>query len=395
MSAQNPALITPAVARWARERAGASQRKVAERLKTRPELVASWESGEAQPSMGQAEKLARALNVPLGYLFLSAPPEEKLALPDFRTRTDAGVQRPSPNLRDTLNNALLKQQWFRDFRLEQRSARLTFVGSRKVSDDPMLVSQEIRAALNLTDKLRKSCSTVDDFLRQLSAKAEEIGMLVLRSSVVANNNKRKLSPEEFRGFAVSDKYAPLIFVNANDYIGAQVFTFAHELTHLWIGASGISNPAIGEDGEGETNRTERFCNSVAAEVLVPASEFSRRWNSKLSDEANLISLTRAFKVSSLVVLRRALELRKISQDIFFFLYAQQRRNFEAVTTAKKPSEKGGDFYATLGVHNSKLFTRTIVESALEGRTLYRDAARLLNVQVPTIFGIAERLGRSG
>ncbi len=390
MSARSPALITPALAKWARERAGTSQRKIAERLKTRPELVASWETGESRPSMQQAEKLARTLNVPFGYLFLPDPPEEKLAVPDFRTPKDARLRAPSPNLTDVLNDALLKQQWYRDFLLEQGSGPRSFVGSRTIFINLQTIADEIRSALGLTDKLRKGCSSVDDFIRRLSAHAESFGVLVLRSSVVGNNNKRKLSPEEFRGFAISDEYAPVIFINGADYIGAQVFTLAHELVHIWIGASGVSNPSL----EDERDQTEQFCNKVAAEILVPASEASQLWNSQLSDKVNLRALARTFKVSSLVVLRRALDLNKIGYETFFQLYAEQRKDFEEAQARKKPSE-GGDFYATLGVHNSKLLTRTIVASALQGRTLYRDAARLLNVQVPTIFGIAEYFRQNG
>lgn len=389
MSARSPALITPALAKWARERAGASQRKIADRLRTRPELVASWESGESRPSMQQAEKLARTLNVPLGYLFLPAPPDEKLALPDFRTVKDATLRRPSPNLTDVLNDAVLKQQWYRDFLVEQRSAGLSFVGSRTKFDDFDLLAQEIRAALSLTDKLRKACSSVDELIRRLSSNAESLGILVLRSGVVGNNTRRTLSAEEFRGFAISDEYAPLIFINAADYTGAQIFTFAHELVHIWIGASGVSNPDIRND-EDEQSETERFCNIVAAEILVPAAELSQRWNSRLNPRTNVDLLARTFKVSSLVVLRRALELKKISREAFFHIYAEQQKDFEEARTHKKSSESG-DFYATLGVHNSKLLTRTIVATALEGRMLYRDAARLLNVQVPTIFEIAEHL----
>jgi Zn-dependent peptidase ImmA (M78 family) len=145
----------------------------------------------------------------------------------------------------------------------------------------------------------------------------------------------------------------------------------------------------------EENDTERFCNDVAAEVLAPTEEFTRLWGDRLTAEANVSSLTRTFKVSSLVVLRRALDLKKIGREAFLRLYARQQKEFAEAQARKKSSEGGGDFYATLGVHNSKLLTRMIVASALEGRTLYRDAARLLHVQVPTIFAIAEYLRQSG
>ena len=149
--------------------------------------------------------------------------------------------------------------------------------------------------------LRSQSNSWTDFLTNFMHRAEDIGVLVIRSSVVENNNYRKLSVSEFRGFAISDSLAPLVFINGQDAKAAQIFTLAHELAHLWVGASGVSNPDYRRATTQQMAETEQVCNSAAAETLVPASDFLGRWRTGRPVELNLQSLAEHYRVSSLVV----------------------------------------------------------------------------------------------
>ena len=390
MSTLNQALITPRVVRWARERARRRLDKLAKTLHTKPEHVESWEEGTSAPTINQAQRLAEVLHIPFGYLFLPSPPEEKLPLPDFRTVVGAELGRPSGEFIDLLNDVIIKQQWYRHFLLEQGRVPLPFIGQFSVKDGYAKIAKSIRETLGISHALRTACSSPDEFLRTIIRNAGVAGILMMRSGVAQGNTRRPLSVEEFRGFAISDPIAPVIFVNGRDASTAQVFTVAHELTHLWIGATGISNEHLKRPLLADSNEVERFCNSAAAEVLIPESEFTEAWNPSRSTDDNMHALARDCKVSTVVVLRRAYELGQLNWAQYAEAYQKEEQKFKSRQEHKK---KGGDFFKNVVARNSPALTRAAVYGAIEGRVLYRDAARLLNVGVPVIQSIAHHLSK--
>jgi len=225
---------------WARERARMDTLELAGRC---PKL-GEWEDGTLLPTLRQLEEFARTVHVPIGYLFLPVPPQEALPIPDFRTMADRVVARPSPNLLDTIYLCQQRQDWFRDYARVHALAPLVFVGSVRIQDSPERVAEAMRQALALSVRDRQRLPTWTDALRQLAAKAEDAGVLVMASSILGSNSHRKLDVKEFRGFALADDLAPLVFINAADSKAAQMFTLAHELAHLWLGESGVSDPVV-------------------------------------------------------------------------------------------------------------------------------------------------------
>ena len=373
--------INPELIRWAVERSGRSLETLARYLPR----IGRWESGEAQPTLRQLEKLARKTWTPLGYFFLAEPPEEKLPVPDFRTARDEPVRRPSPNLIDTLHTMQRRQAWMRDYLVEMGHERLSFIGSAKISENIETVAKSIRRDLGMFDGWAARISSWTDALRVLRETAEGAGVLVVINGVVGNDTHRKLKPDEFRGFVLADDYAPLVFINGSDARSAQMFTLAHELAHLWIGEGGIFDlPEMQPGGD----RREVFCNRVAAEFLIPAAELKRFWPNANRDAEPFLAIAREFKVSPIVAARRALDLNLIDKPRFFEFYRAYQTD-ERRTAAK--AKGGGDFYNNQNVRLGKRFARAVMLAAKEGRLLYREAYSLTGLQGATFDKYAKEL----
>jgi len=375
--------IQPSMLTWARERAGLEPEDLARRF---PRLGA-WERGELSPTLRQLEEFARAVHVPVGYLFLPAPPEEPLPVPDLRTLADRAVAQPSPELLDTLYLCQQRQDWFREYAQWHGLPPVPFVGAGSQEDDPVRVAAAMREALGLSVRERQQLPTWTDALRQLADKAEEAGVLVMASSIVGNNPHRKLNVEEFRGFALVDDLAPLVFINASDSKAAQMFTLAHELAHIWLGESGVSDP---EAGRKPSHQIERWCNEVAAELLVPMADFRTQYKpgAPLADETQ--RLARYYKVSTLVILRRVFDAGFLDEQRLWETYRQE---LERVRTLDRRGTGGGDFYRTLSVRTGWRFASAVVVSALEGQTLFQEAFRLLGIRkTATFYTVAHELG---
>lgn len=371
--------IKPQLLRWAYQRAGFERADLEHKF---PRLTA-WESGDAQPTLKQVEAFAKATYTPVGYLFLQEPPVEKIPIPDFRMVENQHIGHPSPDLLETIYVCQQRQEWYRDFARSMGEKPLAFVGSSNPRENVVPGAARIRAALNFDVNERRRMPTWTDALRHFIEQADGLGILVMCNGVVHNNNYRHLDPKEFRGFAMADDLAPLVFINGADTKSAQMFTLAHELAHIWLGQSAVSDaqPLAIPDQE-----VERWCNQVAAELLVPLDLMKREYDkeSKLTDEVS--RLARRFKVSTLVILRRIHDAGGLARQEFWDAYHAEVERLLAI-----PRGSGGNFYLTQAARLSKRFASALVTSTLEGQTLYNDAFRMLGFSKQATF---KELGRS-
>ena len=372
-------IVKPEMLQWACERAGRS----VENLSIRFPKIGLWTRGEASPTLKQLESFAKVTHTPIGYFFLPVPPVERIPIPDFRTVGNSYITHPSPDLLDTVYICQQRQEWYREFARSIGERPLPFVASVSSTNDVEKAAASIRHALGFDIEERRQMPTWTDALRRFIEQADTLGILVMVSGVVGSNNRRRLDPQEFRGFALADDFAPLVFINGSDTKSAQMFTLAHELAHIWLGQSALSDAQAAQVPE---NQVERWCNFVAAELLVPLAVLRDEYkkNNPLGDEIN--RLAKYFKVSTLVILRRIYDAGGLKKDQFWKAYHEELERLLAI-----PSGSGGNFYLTQAARVSKRFARALVASTLEGQTLHRDAFRMLGFSKLETF---RDLGRS-
>jgi Zn-dependent peptidase ImmA (M78 family) len=368
------------VLRWAARRACLHDDDLTARFHKWP----MWLSGQAQPTLRQLENFARVTHTAIGYFFLPEPPVLTLPVPDFRTSRDQALAEPSSGLLDTLYLCQQRQDWYREHARLHGLPAPALVGSASVQDAPEAVAERMRVTLGLSTQARRQLRTWEDALRQLIAKAEDAGVMVMASSVVGGNSHRKLDVGEFRSFALADDLAPLIFLNGADSKAAQMFTLAHELAHLWLGETGVSDTQAGRVPE---QQTERWCNRVAAQLLMPLQALRTAHQPDTPIPQEIQRLAREFKVSTLVALRRLFDAGFIDQATLWQCYREEQARLSGL---EQRGSGGGDFYRSLSARASKRFACAIVSSTLEGLTSFSEAFRMLGVRKSATFHEAAR-----
>ncbi|MDD2740584.1 MAG: ImmA/IrrE family metallo-endopeptidase [Methylomonas lenta] len=367
--------ISPNILRWAADQRGLSLDALVGLLGT-PSKADDYKAGKL--SVAQTEKLAKKTHIPFGYFFLETPPAKiERSLPDLRQLPDHAPL--SVDFFDTLDDVLRKQQWYQDYLRDQDAQPLPFLGKYtfRAQQAPVDIAKDIRQTLNITEQDRQASKDYKAFYNLLSERIESIGVLVFRSGIVKSNTKRGLSVDEFRGFAISDPLVPVIFINGKDSEAAWIFTLAHELAHIWLGESGVSDVALNQSSQ---VNLETYCNRIAAELLTPTSEFLPAWEQTPNQ---FYLLSKKFKVSQLVIARRALDLGKIDWA-----------NYQTIANVSKKAinSDGGSPFRSFPIRNSKRLTKAIVANAVGGQTMLREAASLLNVRPETVLELSKRLG---
>ncbi|MEX2640773.1 MAG: ImmA/IrrE family metallo-endopeptidase [Balneolales bacterium] len=330
-----------------------------------------WVEDIKEPTLPQLRDFARKVHLPFGYLLLEEPPAEKLPIPFFRTLPGDSGQ-ISLNIRDTIFAFQKRQDWLRDYLKDQGYDPLLFVGKFSVHSPIKDITTDIKDTLGLPDRWAARFPNWQKALDYLGEKAEEAGIFISFNSVVGNNTHRPIEVEECRGFVLTDEYAPFMFINAADSKSAQMFTIVHELAHIWIGESAGFDFRHLHPAE---NDVETFCDRVAAELLVPKKSFYEEW----AKYQNFDSLAKVFKVSQIVIARRALDLGTISRtDFFDFYHAHVQRHYQ-----QKESTDGGNFFATLRKRLNLRFMTIVNRAVRENQLLYRDAYDLTGLRGTT------------
>ena len=386
------AFVTPEILKWARVTARISADDAASKVPVPTERLEEWESGISQPTIRQAEKLAKAYKRPFALFFLSEVPRDFQPLQDFRRWGSEPLGTASIFI---IREMQQKQDWISDEFKTNGEPKLGFVGAFSIADDPAKVAENILSTLQISPGSYFGTSP----LREWIDRAEAKGVFVSRTSFI--HSRMKLDSDEFQGFAIADPYAPFVFINSDDWDAPCLFTLVHELAHLWIAESGISN--VGEPeiaGNTEMPHVELFCNEVAANALMP-TELMRSFPPSTFESTNeIFKCARVLGVSTFAFLVRSYKLSLIGLNTYRYLKNQADKEFAAykkreagrIALQKASENKGGPSYYLLQVNkNGRLFTQIVLDAYNGGFIEPTQASSLLNVKVNNFKGLESQL----
>ena len=382
--------ITPIVFKWARESAKMTAEIAASKVNVPAERLLEWEAGTDQPTIKQAQILAKAYKRPFALLFLPDIPRDFQPLQDFR-RTDSKPL--STGSVFIIREIQQKQAWISETNRENSEQKFPFVGRFTIHDHPAVVAQDILNTLAISPGKYPNGNAIKEWID----KAETKGIFISRTSFI--NSHLTLDSDELQGFAIADPYAPFVFINSEDWAAPQLFTLVHELAHIWIAATGIS--ADIEPGFRQVDRlhpVELFCNEVAANALIPSNMLTQLSTNVFQSASQVFTIAKTFGVSSFALLIRALNLNLISIAQYKILKTAADAEFKAFLIkeeekkAKQKESAGGPSYYLLQIQkNSRLFTQTVLDAFRGGSLEPTKASSLLNVKINHFHNLEAQL----
>lgn len=374
--------ITPNVLKWARESARMSEETAAAKVSVKVERLREWENGTTQPTIRQAQTLAKAYKRPFALFFLPEIPRDFQPLQDFRKSGSIALTTSSIFI---IREIQQKQAWISEVYSENQEDKLAFVGRFSINDNPQTVAKDILDTLKINPAFYKTDHPIKEWIDATESK----GIFVSRTSFI--NSRLKLDSEELQGFAIADPYAPFVFVNSDDWNAPQLFTLVHELAHIWIAETGISNEVEPDlKNKDKLHPVEIFCNEVAANALMPKEIILNLDTVTFQTSKDVFKAAKHLGVSSFSLLIRALNLNIITFPIYQKLKKQVdidfadylKREEEKKAKQKEKDKPGGPNYFLLQLNrNSRLFTQTVLDAFRGGFIEPTLASNLLNVQV--------------
>lgn len=189
--------------------------------------------------------------------------------------------------------------------------------------------------------------------------------------------QRRLRDDTVRAFSRAEAGQAVIVIDTGDTAHARIFSALHEYCHVALRSTGICDLDEHRD-------VERYCNAVAAAVLLPRDLLEAELGglgfgvSSEEDDDNVIRLSRHLGVSQAVLLIRLRDLHTISQATFEALEGRRQ--------SRRPGKKkpGGSYYPTAINKVGRRFARNVFGAVDQGAIDRQDAGALLGVAEHTV-----------
>lgn len=388
MAERVEALARPELLLWGRTAAGLDVETAAKKASVSPDRLASWERGDARPTIRQLRVLANAYKRPIAAFFLPRAPQIPEPPKDFRRPVGHEPAAESPRLRLEIRKAVLRRRAaLQLLDLEGKDPpRLTFQLRKDLH--PEAAGERVRDLLGIKLSEQFQWGTPYEALNAWRDAIERTGILVTQME--------QIPPSEASGFSLADRPLPVIVANLKDSPRRRVFTLLHEVAHVLLKQGGLCDLDDYSERNQATVEIERFCNAVAAAALVPKSALLAQVRRHEKDDPTwsheeLRTLASRFGVSQEAILGRLLSLDRTTWDFYRSTAERLRSDFDDYQRGRA-TRSGPPSQALLAVATAGPTLAHLVLDGLDrGRITATDASDYLNVQLKHFPRIQERI----
>lgn len=384
-SRSTEAMVDPRLLTWARETAGLTPEEAAHSLQTKDEKVLAWERGEERPSMPQLRRMATVYKRQLSDFYLPAPPDEAPLPHDFRRLPGDGAFYYGRALRFQLRQARQRRELALDLAAEQDVA-LQSLPVVQITEAAEELGGRVREWLRVTTPEQRTWRDPRKSYNAWRARIEAAGVLVFQVTGV--------QPAEMLGFSLSEQPLPIIGINRKLAPNGRTFTLLHEFVHVLLRQSSLCDIEDSFVRPPQEQKTEIFCNAVAAAALVPRDALlsdplvqphvkPRNW----SDE-ELTAIARNFGVSMHVILRRLLTAGLTTQA-FYAARAAVWRVYEPAPAPDEDAEFRRNMPQEVVSDLGRPFVSMILESYLSSNLSLSDTSRYLGLRAGQVAKVRE------
>lgn len=379
-----PALITPALLKWARERAGLKLEAAADRLGFHPTTLEEWEAGNEVPTIAQARKLGELYKRPIAVFFLAEPPRDFDPQREFRRLPGLTLEKESLDLRNALRQALYRRQAALEIYEQLNEPPPTVEATADPREDPEDVGARIRSLLKITWEKQLEWPSANAALNEWRAAIESLGVLVFQTSHV--------SLAEMRGTSITHSPLPVILLNSSDAAHARVFTMLHEFAHILLANGGHETSSMASRPKPEDQAIERISNRFASAALLPQTEFLSEIlqypGALTGDDETLRRVANRIKASPEAILRRLVSLQRSPRS----LYRAKRNQWQTRTWyAPAPTSGGPPIEVRVIASAGRPFVSLVIDAYKRHLVSSADLPDYLGMQLKYLDRVAQQL----
>lgn len=388
MSKGLTAIIRPEMLIWARQYAYLPLEEAARRIGIPSDKLLSWESGSTSPTVNQLHDIARVYHQPFAVFYLASPPKPiGLPVKDYRRLPGDGLPNITPELANEIRIAINRREISLDLSNEIGEPIPGFSLSLSISDKVDYSGEIIRQQLGITFDKQKSWRDSRIAFNNWREALENFGVLVFQSS--------QLVPAVARGFSIGEFPFPVIVVNRKETHTGRIFTLLHEFAHILLRTSGVCEVDPDISLPPEEQLIEVFCNQIAAEALMPRSEFLNEYKTILQrgaqaglSDSKIESIAIQFGVSREAAVRRMLILGLITEKFYQDKRDQYLKQYQKAGKSSGFVPPATDVISLAG----KPYARLVLNAFDTNKITSSDVSNFLGVRLKHLREIGEIVG---